>query len=272
MQIGEQRVFFGIVEAQLLREDQRAARQQRLANAREQRRALIGGDELQGEVQRHHRGGLEVEGENVAFDHFDRQQLLEHRVLTVEVFAAALNHRCRVIHSDYPATVGAHVATQGLSDSAQGRAEVVEHAVRLGELRGEHAEVFDDGRVTRHRALDHVREHPHHVFIEGEVGHLGQRLGENTIGFFAHGGSGGVNGKAGILAKRARGCLGCLIKRFFAGDRSHALRGNAAPDAPRPCANDAERHRMHSHAERGNDQIRLVWEKAEAAMPHWPSQ
>ncbi|CAI8934136.1 hypothetical protein EMIT0P294_30529 [Pseudomonas sp. IT-P294] len=37
-------------------------------------------------------------------------------------------------------------------------------------------------------------------------------------------------------------------------DRSHALRGNAAKDAPRSaCASDAERHGMHSHAERGND-------------------
>ena len=44
-------------------------------------------------------------------------------------------------------------------------------------------------------------------------------------------------------------------------DRSHALRDNAAPDAPRPSDDaysghrgDAERHGMHSHAERGNDQ------------------
>ncbi|AZF38135.1 Acetoacetyl-CoA synthetase [Pseudomonas sp. R4-39-08] len=46
-------------------------------------------------------------------------------------------------------------------------------------------------------------------------------------------------------------------------DRSHALRGNAAPDALRhlsavaeTCSGwrDAERHRRHSHAERGNDQ------------------
>ncbi|SED90075.1 hypothetical protein SAMN04515675_3053 [Pseudomonas costantinii] len=46
-------------------------------------------------------------------------------------------------------------------------------------------------------------------------------------------------------------------------DRSHALRGNAAWDAPRPASQckaqalrscDAERHGMHAHAERGNDQ------------------
>ncbi|AZF11475.1 Acetoacetyl-CoA synthetase [Pseudomonas sp. R2-37-08W] len=46
-------------------------------------------------------------------------------------------------------------------------------------------------------------------------------------------------------------------------DRSHALRGNAAPDALRhlsavaeTCSGwrDAERHRRHSHAEHGNDQ------------------
>ncbi|MCY1251569.1 hypothetical protein D9M72_653470 [compost metagenome] len=90
------------------------------------------------------------------------------------------------------------MSTQRLGHCAQGRTEVVEHAARLGELRGEHTEILDDGRVTRHRALDHVREHPHHVLIEGEVRHLGQRLGEKAIGFFAHGGSGGVDEKAGI--------------------------------------------------------------------------
>ena len=53
---------------------------------------------------------------------------------------------------------------------------------------------------------------------------------------------------------------GYSYKRKF--DRSHALRGNASWDAPRPgkharlepCAPcDAERHVLHSHAERGND-------------------
>ncbi len=39
-------------------------------------------------------------------------------------------------------------------------------------------------------------------------------------------------------------------------DRSHAPRGNAALDALRQLLRrDAERHRMHSHAERGNEQL-----------------
>ncbi len=37
-------------------------------------------------------------------------------------------------------------------------------------------------------------------------------------------------------------------------DRSHAPRGNASMDAPRPLW-DAERPGLHSHAERGNDQL-----------------
>jgi len=37
-------------------------------------------------------------------------------------------------------------------------------------------------------------------------------------------------------------------------DHSHAPRGNAAGDALRPAVGDAERHGMHSHAERGNEQ------------------
>jgi hypothetical protein len=35
-------------------------------------------------------------------------------------------------------------------------------------------------------------------------------------------------------------------------DRSHALRGNACQDAPRPHI-DAERQSLRYHAERGND-------------------
>ena len=65
----------------------------------------------------------------------------------------------------------------------------------LGELRRQHTEVFHNGRVTGHRAFDHVREHPYHVFVKGEVRHLGQGLGENTVGFFAHEGSGDGNSK-----------------------------------------------------------------------------
>jgi hypothetical protein len=38
-------------------------------------------------------------------------------------------------------------------------------------------------------------------------------------------------------------------------DRSHAPRGNAAVDAPRPVV-DVERRGLHAHAERGHDQIR----------------
>jgi len=171
-------VLFNIVEAQLFREDQCPARQQRLANAPQQRQALLWGDKLQGEVQGHHRGGFELQGEDIALDHLHGQQLLEHRVLAIEVFAAALDHRGGVVHGDHPATLGAYMAAQGLGHGTQGRAQVIQHATRLGKLRGQYAEVLDDGGVTRHRALDHVREHPHHILVKGEVRHLGQGLGE----------------------------------------------------------------------------------------------
>ncbi|RMP59333.1 hypothetical protein ALQ20_200105 [Pseudomonas syringae pv. atrofaciens] len=82
------------------------------------------------------------------------------------------------------------MTAQGLGNSAQRTAQVIEHSVGLRKLRGQHTEVFDNRRIAGHRAFDHVREYPHHVFVEGEVRHLGQRLGENAVGFFAHGGSG----------------------------------------------------------------------------------
>src|ERR1700712_3526024 len=53
-------------------------------------------------------------------------------------------------------------------------------------------------------------------------------------------------------------------------DRSHALRGNALQDAPRP--NDAERHALRYHAERGNDHAEMcerhklrLWEAARSS-------
>ena len=76
---------------------------------------------------------------------------------------------------------------------------------RLGELRGEHAEVLDDGRVAGHRALDHVRKDLGHVLVEDEVRHLVQGLGEESVGLLFHGGRFTAE-KAGILAERgARG-------------------------------------------------------------------
>ena len=200
MQVGEQGVFGRVIEAQLLREDQRAAGQQGLVDALQQPQALLGLDKLQGEVQRHQGGRLELQGENVRLTHLHRQQLLEHRVLGVQVFAAALDHGLRVVHGNHPAIGDLHMPAQGLGHRAEGAAQVIQHAVRLGELGGEHAEVFDDGRVARHRTLDHVRKHAHHVFVKGEVGDLRVWSGEEAVGFVLHRGVPGGR-KAGILAK-----------------------------------------------------------------------
>ncbi|MCY1308791.1 hypothetical protein D9M70_588270 [compost metagenome] len=77
------------------------------------------------------------------------------------------------------------MAAQGLGHRTEGAAEVIEHAVRLGEAGAEQADVLDDGRVARRGALDHVRENAHHVFIEGEVGNMRLRLGKDTV-WLAH--------------------------------------------------------------------------------------
>ncbi|MNG33125.1 hypothetical protein D3C84_1193000 [compost metagenome] len=78
----------------------------------------------------------------------------------------------------------------------------------MGETRSQYAEVFDDGWVAGHRALDHVREHAHHVFVEDEVGHLLQGLREKAVGLFAHGESRRlVIGRGRILAKPQPGCM-----------------------------------------------------------------
>ena len=66
MQVGEQTVLFGITETQLFREDQGAARQQRLTDTAQQRQALFRGDKLQGEIQRHHRRGFKFQRQDIA--------------------------------------------------------------------------------------------------------------------------------------------------------------------------------------------------------------
>src|SRR5690606_39076644 len=65
MQFGEQVVLGAVLETQLFRENQRAARQQSLVDASEQFQATFRRDELQGEVERDQRGGLQIKGENV---------------------------------------------------------------------------------------------------------------------------------------------------------------------------------------------------------------
>ncbi len=65
-------MFLFVLEAQLLRENQRAARHQRLANPVQQRRPLFARDELQSEIHRHQRARLKLKGEHVRLDHIDR--------------------------------------------------------------------------------------------------------------------------------------------------------------------------------------------------------
>ena len=66
----------------------------------------------------------------------------------------------------------------------------------LGKLSGQHADILDNGRVARHRALDHVGEDPHHVLVEDEVGHLIQGLGKEAVGLLFHGGGTGWQRRA----------------------------------------------------------------------------
>src|SRR5690606_39394847 len=88
MQVGEQILLLLVLETQFFREDQRATRNQRLADIGQQGGTLFAGNELQREVQRHQGGGLKLQLENVRLDYLDRQQLLEHRILPMQVFAA----------------------------------------------------------------------------------------------------------------------------------------------------------------------------------------
>ncbi|MCY1185892.1 hypothetical protein D9M71_602490 [compost metagenome] len=100
------------------------------------------------------------------------------------------------------------MATQRLGNGAQRCAQIVQCGAWLGEPGGQNPEVLDNGWVTGHRALDHVREHTYDVFVEDEVGHLLQGLGEKAVGLFAHGESRRlVIGRGRILAKPQPGCM-----------------------------------------------------------------
>ena len=122
MQFAQQFVLLRVLEAQLLRENQRTAGQQGLANPREQFEALFGRNKLQGEVQRHQGAGLQGQGEDIGLDHLHRQQFLKHRVLGVQIFPAALDHGAGIVHGDHPAILDLHMAAQGLGHRAQGAA------------------------------------------------------------------------------------------------------------------------------------------------------
>ncbi|MNJ64010.1 hypothetical protein D3C77_599450 [compost metagenome] len=83
--------------------------------------------------------------------------------------------------------LAAYMAAQCLGHRPQGAAQVIEYGVGLGETCGQYADVFDNGRIAGYRAFDHVGKHAGDVFVEDEVRYLGQRLGENLVGFLAHG-------------------------------------------------------------------------------------
>src|SRR3546814_11063264 len=82
-----------------------------------------------------------LQSQNVALDDVDRQQFLKHRVLPVEVFAAALDHCRGVINGDDLAVVGSHVTTQGLGHRAQRAAQVIQMSMRLCKLSGDRKSV-----------------------------------------------------------------------------------------------------------------------------------
>ncbi|MNS54294.1 hypothetical protein D3C72_870780 [compost metagenome] len=148
--------------------------------------------------------------------------------------------------------VGLHVGVAGLADC--GDAPVLEADVGFDD-----APVVDDQRVGDQR-VDHFGSQQLALALA-----VADDFAATEFHFFAVGGEVvfdfdpqlGV-GQAHLVADGGAEHVGVGLSGDFhvsaLVDRSHALRGNAAMDALRPPLCDAERHGMHSHAERGNDQ------------------
>ncbi len=184
VQIDEQLVDRLILETELLAQDQDPARAQTVMNALDQGSPLLGLNKLQGEVEHHHRGVLNLDVADIGLHQLHRHLGFE----TGEVGTGALDHGVGEIHRRDAATGLADMAAHRLSGGAQRTAEVIESALGLGVAGGHHADGRDDVAVTRHRALDHVGKDIDDLFVKAEITQTGDGGGKYLI-FGMHAGA-----------------------------------------------------------------------------------
>lgn len=155
----------GVVVGDFFRENENGAGEHGLADFGKKGESILGGEELEGEVEDDDGGARELDIANIVANGFDGGGEGGAR----GVFAAFGDHMRGVVDGEDAAAGGFDAVADGDGGSAEGGAEVVAVAVWGGEACGEGGEHGDDVFISGNGASDHVGEDGGDFVVKLEV-------------------------------------------------------------------------------------------------------